>query len=425
MNKLIKNLNDLDFFVDADIKWIDEIFSEKTGIINAILERFELKRYNFKMFQSLTCNAKIIFDLDREISSGGLGVSKDRKNAFLACIGESIERYCLSYYKEGKLLFSKFQTLPKSKRIEDFQIYTNQQYKRNKIFLNPRTKAIYWEKIYCIFNRKKYIYWPASLIYMPFKNESVAEISSTGVSAHKNIKKCIIGGILEIIERDAIMINFLRNLNPHEINLNTITDKNKELIRLIRRGYKIKIYRLYSDIDIPIFMGLIWRQGKNGIHYGIGASAGLSSEMAIEKTLKECLFTYFYGRYLLKQKPKNKRQIDALFKHFLYYQGKNFKKLLSLMSVSKSINYDKIIISEKELLRYFKKNKIKVFFKELTTPDVNNKKIKVVRVIIPGFLDLNKKYNLTKLGSKRLWDVPKKLNLKSNKFITKEPHPFP
>ena len=76
-------------------------------------------------------------------------------------------------------------------------------------------------------------------------------------------------------------------------------------------------------ISFIIFNG----EGKK-LHYGIGASTNLDSNKAIDKALKECLFTYYYSLNIMDLRKNNPDEISTLYEHFLYYQGELFEELL-------------------------------------------------------------------------------------------------
>ena len=158
------------------------------------------------------------------------------------------------------------------------------------------------------------------------------------------------------------------------------------------------------------------------MHYGIGACANLNSDYAINKSLKECLFTYFYSLNIMDVRQKEAEKIKTLYEHFLYYQGDNFSKLLFN---SEKINYKKEVISFSNLTKELKKHNISIYYKELTTSDIKNTGINVVKVIAPGLIDLNKSHIYPRLGAKRFYEVPKKLNIKCEKDLYALPHPFP
>lgn len=66
-----------------------------------------------------------------------------------------------------------------------------------------------------------------------------------------------------------------------------------------------------------------------------------------------------------------------------------------------------------------------MYYKELTTDDIKKTGIKVVKVIAPSLIDLNKSHIYPRLGANRFFIVPEKLKLKYNEKLTDMPHPFP
>ena len=118
----------------------------------------------------------------------------------------------------------------------------------------------------------------------------------------------------------------------------------------------------------------------------------------------------------------NPDKIEKLYEHFLYYQGSCFNKLLFDSNI---IDYKKEKITFDKLMIDLQKKGINVYYKELTTDDIKMTGIKVVKVIAPGLIDLNKSHIYPRLGASRFFLVPKKLKLKYNKKLTNMPHPFP
>lgn len=420
--KLITSLDQINDLNGYDKKLYRHIFSDKAGIINGLLRRYDFMDYRLSVFQSLTAHTKVLCGHSREVSSGGLGIHQDPRIAFHACIGESLERYCMSFYNTNDLVFCRAKDLPADMRLGDFSLYTNKQYEHNPIFANPSKDGIHWLKVNSLFNKKRG-WWPASSVYLPFEaGKNSAETTSTGIAAHFSKEQAIVNGVLELMERDALMINFLQRINPPEIAIESINKENQWLIKKIKSKYNFKLYKLFSDINIPIYAGFIWKKNNTKLHYGIGASASINSSDAIEKTIKECLFTYQYSRDMLDLKPSRKDKIKALYEHFLYYQD---EKLHKLFFKSKVVEYKEELYSKNHLIDELKKNNLEVFYKELTTPDIVSTGIRVFRVIIPGLVDLNKSHKLRREGALRLWDVPLKLGLKTPKKLSPLPHPFP
>lgn len=421
MNKLILDKKEIIDILGNEYLELASIFSDKFGIVNAVLERNELSKYDLYMYQCLSANTKDLFSLSREVSSGGLGVDESKYGALISCLAEALERYSMSFVPKKELTWAKLTDLPFKNRTSDFSTYNIEQYINHKEFLNPYKNEIHFTKIKKYINPKEYKYWPASLIYLPFENSKVvAETTSTGMAAGTSIDNCVKSGLLELIERDALMINFLNLLNPNEIDINTISGTNKSFLDKIKKTYHIKIYELFSDIKVPVYFSLIYKKVKGNIHYGIGASCNLDSDIAINKSLKECLFTNFYSKGIADLRKDNPNEINALYEHFLYYQGSMFNELLFNGSV---VSYQRKTMTLNDIINNLMNCGIDVYYKELTTSDIKKTGIKVVKVIAPGLIDLNKSHILPRLGAKRLYTVPNKLGLQSN--ISKKPHPFP
>lgn len=418
-NKLIRELTDVPELTFADRKHIARLFSDKVGIVNGVLQREELRSYGYVMFQSLSAKASILFGLSREVSSGGLGVHESPRRAFWACIGEAVERYCMSFCPKGEVVRAKKHGLPQHEVVIDHELYSNEQYGSSDHYSDPDAEMMDWVRLK-EFKGRRALFWPASLVYLPYDGICAAETSSTGVAAARRVEDAVTSGLLELIERDALMINYLNRLNPPDVDLSTLHGNTKRLVEKMQKKFSIKLYRLYSDINVPIYSAVIWSCKGSKLHYGIGAAAALNSDTAIEKALKECLFTHFYSKSALHLKPSRPREITKLYEHFLYYQGDRFSKLLF---ISERIAYLPEKKSCEELLRDLKKMGLRVYYKELTTPDVAPSGIVVTKTIVPGLIDLNKSYTLRRLKAKRLKEVPEKLGLKAR--LTKMPHPFP
>lgn len=414
---------ELPFLSAHETKRLERIFSDKTGLINALLERNELRRFGIRMYQCLSANSSILWNLEREVSSGGIGINSSEIGALWACIGEALERYCMSYADKNHWTNSRWLELPARLRPRALHLHTEAQYRMFPYLTDYRHHSIAWVKTRHIFEDRELL-WPASLIYLPFSQGrgKVSETTSTGVAAAPRLDEACCGGLLEVIERDALMINFHQELNAPEIDLATITGSNAVLVRTVRQAYKLKVYRLYSDINIPITLAYIWREGRNGPHFGIGAAADLSWEKAINKSIKEALFTRFYSKHLMDLRVDDCSQIKSLHQHFLYYQGKRFYQLLRSGT---RIPFTPEYYSLGHLQAELRKNSLEPHYIDLTTPDVENIGIKVVKVVIPGMVDLNKTHGLRREDAARFWEVPRKLGLTTGAQLSNRPHPFP
>ena len=154
-NKLILNKEEILNILGEEYSSLTDVFSDKFGIINAMLERHELDRYNLYMYQCLSANTTELFNSSREVSSGGLGVNENKKIAMTSCLAEALERYCISYIPACEIVKKSKKELKQNETFNDFATYSFEQYENFSSFLNPYTDTIEWTKIYSIYDRKK------------------------------------------------------------------------------------------------------------------------------------------------------------------------------------------------------------------------------------------------------------------------------
>lgn len=424
MNRIHTESISFDFLTKKEKESLDHALSPVCGIVNAIMERNELRKFGIFQYQCVTAKAKTLFQLDREVSSGGMGIGETKRDALLACLGEAYERYAMSYYPahQGDISCT-FNELHKRQQPRATPWHTNAQYGSHRLFSNPRSEPVSWTKVRG-WKRDSTIWWPTSLVYLPSPTtKMVAEATSTGVAAHTSVDTAMESGVLEVIERDALMLNFAKRLNPPEIILQKLPKSLAMLVKTIRQSYNIKIYSLYSDIAVPVFLGYIWRgQGKR-FHFGIGAAAHYNSDLAIRKALQECLFTYYYSRNLMSLRFSQPSKIQRLYEHFLYYQRPMLFRALLFRSQLQA--YCQNEVSAEIVARSVEDAGMTIYCKELTTPDILSLGIRVVRAIIPGMIDIQKTHSFPRLAAKRWTLVPKKLGIHVSGNLASLPHPFP
>ena len=68
-NKLILNRKEIISILGKEYEGLADIFSDKFGIVNAMLERHELDKYNLFMYQCLSANTVDLFGLRYKFGS--------------------------------------------------------------------------------------------------------------------------------------------------------------------------------------------------------------------------------------------------------------------------------------------------------------------------------------------------------------------
>ena len=401
------------------------LVSERVGIINAVIKRDMLSKYGYTMYQCLSTKVSVLAAFTREPSSGGMGISLREKDAILACFGEAIERYCMSFIPTKDLFSGTLPTMSQefyNSHLLDF--YTEEQYRLHPSFTNGIQDPIEWVSISKIDDKDSSSIWPAGLIYIPYEShKTIGETSSSGIAAHSNLETAYESALCEVIERDALMIYFYSGIPATKITPESIGEDIVPAIKDIIKDFNILLYQLETDTSLRVYLGYIF--SKDGdFHYGIGASAALDSDVAVGKVIKECLFSYHYSLNLTEFRNPKKEKITQLVEHFLYFQDSIlFEKIV--LPINKETSYQRKVLSFKDLLSSIRESGYEIYVKDLTTPDILNSNIRVVRTIIPGYVDLNKTYTLPKKTSRRFLEVAEKLGYPNVEIDFSVLHPLP
>ena len=252
------------------------------------------------------------------------------------------------------------------------------------------------------------------------------------------LEQAMISGLLEIIERDAFMIMWYNSMSLPRLDIHNsaIALPFQEL--LDRNRFDLTVVDTTSDLGVPSAFGLLMtRDGK----VSVGGSARLSMEGAIGKALMEISQLFIGNKMQIYSKG-----IPSLLPHQVtdyglrlpyYEQPFAYEELMftAASSAVRSVPGPSPISagSETEQLEYlvnqFAKQGLEVLCVDLTTEDVRELGMHVVKMIVPGTVQLPRSENERLITSKRIYETPVKLGLRaeplSPQLLNCSPHPFP
>ena len=343
-------------------------------------------------------------------------------------------------------------------RIYFFNIHKQKVYKQiadaEKRFIPDgftHDKIEYWIKSKNLLTQES-IYLPAFFInkkYLPLKHINKTKkivlpaYTTNGMSAEFNLTKATINALYEIVERDAVISTFLLQAPIKRINIRSLFSINPLIKKIYSklRQYRLKwlLFDITTDLQIPVFLSLVYDKQLDFPLISPGAKANLSVSQAVIGSILESLMIYPQYRYnLYKEKIKKRINIEKLntitdrgifwtysfnkyfLRNFLHTKQINLRKKLDRKIVSKNAEL-KIIINR------FKKTGKRIFlykFKNIFKEDIL-KKIFVVKTFSPDLQDIffdeaNKKCYI---NSNRLKFLSIYFNCK-NYQITDIPHFF-
>lgn len=355
------------------------------------------------------------------------GIGLTRSHAKTAAIGEAIERYCASFYDPGDIVTATFNEMVSMElpacEPSRFALYSNRQYQKNSRFpaFTENTKTG-WVKGKSLTDSKE-IWIPASFVFLPYrfgKDEvQVASQISTGMACAFDPDTAVMSAICEIVEREAIMIAWLQDVPFERIDpqkdevLNEIFET-----RFLKPGFHFFLGRIPHDLLLYTVVAMVADEGRHIV------ATGSATKQSLREAAVKALLETVQVRELVKSIPtgstprfhietyQNHERADALKQRFL--KGGAFC----------SLNYGKNGL--KELIALCKKAGLDVIMFDLTTPDVADCGLSVIRVVIPKAVPLSRDFQEPCLGGERIYSVPEKLGfrVKKENELNVKPHPF-
>ena len=371
-----------------------------------------------------------------------IGSSFLKTKALVKSLGEGVERYFLSVYQKQSFVWGSykfFQT--KSINPRKFLSFSKYKIKPNfPLYINENDK-LNWVKGFSLTDKKN-ILIPAQFIFVPYEFKAKEPVIrfpiTTGAACYSSLKGAILNGLLEVIERDAFMINYLNKLSRNIIDIGKSGDKTLEKIITSIKRYNLELYTLDISTDVPVYtiMTIIIDRTGLGPAVSLGMKSSLKIKNAIIGAIEECLHGRFWireimmesGRKKIKEIQKKKYYITDIKERGILWSDLKMISKIKFFLESKTIGIKKLSEYKSkdldELLAWFKKEKIGVLYVDVTSPNLKRKKIYVVKVIVPQFQPLYLDERFPYWKGERLKEIPEKLGFKPLEKINKFPHPF-
>lgn len=382
-------------------------------------------------------------------NNGGAGLT--RADAKAAALGESVERYCCAFYNKEEQLYASYNDLkPNAIHPSQWALYSQNQHKKNDFFFQSfeENSMLYWVEAKSLISQRK-VWVPSGFVYLPYiydRNERIIAPSiSTGLSAGVTWESAILGGLYEIIERDAITNMWLNKLSLPTINpfgdSRFFADILRKKIAVDRATYHL--VDITNDIGIPVVFSVKLFQSQKGLSAACGAACRLDCEEAALKAVVESCqgakwieylhfedhmwgykddfsdITEFKNHIQLYSLPENLPMLEFV------YQDNSQKDLSSMDNLSQGNAKDDL----KYCLQLLDQKGFDPLIVDVTSSDIRDTGFIVVKILIPGALSLNGDHNYPFLGNKRLFELPSRMKL-MDRLTTEDdlnpsPHPFP
>lgn len=380
--------------------------------------------------------------------TGGSGVT--REAACAAAIGEAAERYSASYVPEQPLVRATARELgARAVPPERFALFSPAQYAEKAFPFRPFTAdtPVCWTEGFALPDGDP-AYLPAELVYLRDRRGELDETpigyaTSNGLACAPTLEEAVLSGLLEALERDAFLLTWYSGLSLPRLDWS----ESDPLVDLERR-YFARTRLRYSVVDlspfhnVPTVAAIVHGSPPCGA-FAVGAACQPTIDVAWRKALAEAFSVEAWARSLLR--ADSGREFDADFgdirtfaDHVHFYADQTRARSADFLDGSQrtrpvseiqALHGDNVREQINALTRRVEHTAQRAYAVDVTSPDVREAGLRVAKVIVPGFCQLDADYRYRFLGGQRKLTAAWHLGLRSSPLAPEElntdPHPFP
>lgn len=360
----------------------------------------------------------------------GTGVSADPELAQLSAIGEVVERYCgMARSRPESLLRAAFRDVNDvAVNPATFSLFSDDQYRRFRSLAPLKEESVVdWCWAYSLARQAQTLI-PAALVYFDRgavpPNNFLPELGSSGLASHVSLQHAILAGLCEVLERDALTIAWhtrlpLVPLDPDEDPvLAPLTDA------LAGCDVTISLFEVPTDGPFPVVLALA--ESDHTIpHAVVGAACRPDLTQAAARALCEVAQMLRRQR---ERRPVPPLHVKTFDQHADFYSSRRGAGLLRenlivscnrrrLRPAGSSGGDDGFATDLDRAVSVLFASGLDVLVAELTTADVAAVGYRVVRVVVPGAVDMSADARFIRLGGSRLFDVAMRLGLPSGDVV--------
>ncbi len=384
-----------------------------------------------------------------ELSAGGAHYRRDL--AIAAALGEALERYSATLIPSGTVLASADELGPKAVDPERFTLFSDEQYAQPDFPYGPfrGDTRVRWVQGRSLADGAE-AYLPLQLTHiMPPGQLAPGEApicpgSSNGLALADGADEAVLGGLFELIERDAVMLTWANRISFPRLDWSSDPGlAERERRHFAPTGLRYGAVDLSAFFGVPTALSLLRGPAGGRPRFGIGAASAASMPEACDKALREC----FQMQPALKSDlralpdpgfPARFEEITEPAHHLYFYaRAENQAELDFLDGSSEVRDVADVAALEGETAaaqieaigKRLGTRGAGVYAVEVTAPDVEASGLRVMHVISPELQPVDFEHRLRFLGGRRLYGAAHDLGLRERPLQSNDlnpyPHPFP
>lgn len=368
---------------------------------------------------------------------GGSGFTPEEARG--RAYGEAMERYCAGLYNESDFRITSYRDLRGDALAPDsFALFTQEQYDSPGFEYRPfrNDTQANWVQGYSLTQHRP-VFVPAAFVYLPYwftgGETPIGLFPSTGLACGRSFLEATLHGLFEVIERDAIMLMWLRQFASGRLDLHTLVNFRLRAIVDSNENGSIHLFDITTDVPIPTRFALLIDAYRGRSLVACGAATHWHSDAAAERSILEALVVRRAVQKIIRTHPirnygQDYEKVREAEEHLNFYTDpRNLSALdfLTGMKASPNIEIDistadrDVSVQLKACLQWLAVRNFEAVVVDITRPEVAELGLCVVRVIVPGMLPLTFGTQYVCAGGQRLSDASaEKMQLNPM------PHPF-
>ncbi len=424
-----------------------ELVDAHTGIVREVVEfRIDDDEPPFVHYLSTASSTEAFGYLPNFGNNGGAAATA--RAAIAKALGEAVERYCSAFFRPDDLIYSRYQELHEPATHPDgYALYTAPQYDTPGFPWRPFNSdtTVAWTRGISLVTGETTLV-PAAYVYVPYRYQRhrsetpITQPISTGLACGTSLQDATLTALCEVIERDAFTITWQAHLSRPRILLDSLP---ANLIALVERfwsvGLTVHLVDITTDIACPTVLTVAEGSRLTSPAVAVAAATYPDPDIAMRKSLEELAHTRKFASQCMDFLPpvpvdvENAHPaVDDQRAHLRFYCPQEAKPLAEFAWAGREeVCLGDIRTTTSQtldaLVADVAATGLDIIALELTTSDVAELGLHVVRVVVPGCHPLHMGHAFRCKGGDRLATVPIRLGASdwSPEHDNPYPHPFP
>lgn len=413
-----------------------DIVSKRAGIVSEA-RLVDLEPGDPALFVAESDPARMDGLIGRPAANQGAGAALSARRALIKALAESVERYCAAFPVPGSVRAAWNELEADALTPAEFVFFSAEQYRSPAFPFVPfeRSTVIGWVPGRLLAGDAP-ILVPAPMVQLPYQRARgeprLCSAVSTGLAAGASWPEAASGALREVVERDAFMVVWRRELVTPAIDLERLPPgpHRRLLDALLAAGVRCRARLLTVDVALPVVAIVAGRPGA-APHLVMGVGTHEEPLRALQLALEEtCLSLYGINR-LVRRLGDQVAEMEPRDLRTLVLQSVAYAVRPELTPHAWFlVDPPPVTLSSAELDERFARptgdplqwlSRVlgpyaeRAALVDCTTPDIRDLGLRVARAIIPGLQPLDHDHACRHLGGARLGAGPLNTN----------PHPFP